>query len=71
MTNEEKAILRRMVKQYIEFLPNGKIFNLFELWVYIKNNTNISFKDCSLRNYLKAFGGVHLGSGQWTIQGLA
>ena len=68
MTNEEKYLLRKAVKQYSQILPNGEIFNLTELWNFVKDDTGITFKDCSVRNYLKAFGGVYLDHGQWSIK---
>jgi hypothetical protein len=70
MTNEEKDLLRQAVTLYKLGLPNGEIFNLTELWNFVRDYTGRSFTDCSLRNYLKAFGGVHIGGGQWEIKGL-
>lgn len=59
--------LKEIVAEYIRLLPNGRIFNIAEVWYWIRGNKDVSYSTSAIRTHIKDHCN-HLGSGQWIVR---
>ena len=66
MTNKDKAFLARAIKEYFN-TTGGECFSFNDVNEYVWNYTMIRWSKCTVRNYLKAFGGINK-NGKWVAK---